>query len=117
MRDFHSINVYVSEPTKVKMSADNDDEKNKNDRVVYCSSTFNKQHAFKVAPPLPSFASMMFPEELTEALKTKLDINEPTSFQIQAIPLLLEERDLIAKASPGYGKTLSLCIAAVLRAI
>ena len=70
----------MSEPTKVKMAVDDDDGKNKNDRVVYCSSTFNKQHAFKVAPPLPTFESMMFPEELMEVLKTKLDISEPTSF-------------------------------------
>ena len=70
----------MSEPTKVKMAVDDDDEKIKNDRVVYCSSTFNKQHAFKVAPPLPTFESMMFPEELMEVLKTKLDISEPTSF-------------------------------------
>ena len=70
----------MSEPTKVKMAVDDDDEKNKNNRVVYCSSTFNKQHAFKVAPPLPTFESMMFPEELMEVLKTKLDISEPTSF-------------------------------------
>ena len=106
--------MYVSEPTKVKMAGD--EEENKNE-VVYCSSTFNKQHAFKVAPPMPSFESMMFPEELLEALKEKLDITAPTSFQLQAIPILLEERDLVAKAPPGYGKTLSLCLAAILRAI
>ena len=48
MRDFHLISVYVSEPTKVKMA------ENEND-VIYCASTFTKQHAFKVAPPLPTF--------------------------------------------------------------
>ena len=28
---------------------------------------------------------------------------------------MLEERDLVAKATPGYGKTLTLCLVAVLR--
>ena len=59
---------------------------------------------------------MMFHEALIDALKHKLEIMTPTSFQSQAIPILLEERDLVAKATPGYGKTLSLCLVAVLRA-
>ena len=59
---------------------------------------------------------MMFDDALIEALKLKLEITMPTSFQCQAIPLMLEERDLVAKASPGYGKTLSVCIVAVLKA-
>ena len=57
MRDFHFISVYVSEPTKVKLasSVKDDDEEVKLDKIVYCPSSFNKQHAFKVAPPLPTF--------------------------------------------------------------
>ena len=49
------MSVYVSEPTKVKLAVTDDEEELKNDRVEYCPSTFTKLHAFKVAPPLPSF--------------------------------------------------------------
>jgi len=84
VRDFHQISVFVSEPTKVKLasSADgmDDEEEVKLDRVEYCPSTFTKQHAYKVAPPLPTFESMMFEEALIEALKFKLEIRVPTSF-------------------------------------
>ena len=58
VRDFHQMSVYVNEPTKVKLAPsgndDDDDEDVKLDRVVYSPSTFTKQHAFKVAPPLPT---------------------------------------------------------------
>ena len=115
------MSVYVNEPTKVKLAPsgndDDDDEDVKLDRVVYSPSTFTKQHAFKVAPPLPTFESMMFHEVLLETLKAKLDITSPTSFESQALPILLEERDVVAKAGPGYGKTLSLCLAAIFKAL
>lgn len=58
----------------------------------------------------------MFPEVLIEVLGRRLDIDGPTSLQCQALPLLFEERDLVVKAASGYGKTLTLCLAAVLRA-
>ena len=109
VRDFHLISVYVSEPTKVKM------DENEND-VIYCPSTFTKQHAFKVAPPLPTFESMLFHELMLDALDKKLGVKAPTSFQSQIIPILLEERSLVAKACAGYGKTLSLCLAAIFKA-
>ena len=53
------MSVYVSEPTKVKLASseinDENEEEVKYDRVEYCPSTFTKQHAHKVAPPLPTF--------------------------------------------------------------
>ena len=77
--------MFVSEPTKVKLASsgkdDDDQDEIKLDRVVYCPSTFTKLHAFKVAPPLPSFESMMFDEAVIEALKSELAITSPTSFQ------------------------------------
>ena len=109
VRDFHLMSVYVSEPTQVKV-ADTDND------VIYCPSTFNKQHAFKVAPPLPTFESMLFHERMISALDKKLDVKAPTSFQSQALPILLEERSLVAKACAGYGKTLSICLAAIFKA-
>ena len=109
VREFHAMSVYVSEPIKVKMA------ENEND-VIYCPSTFNKLHAFKVAPPIPTLSAMSIHDTMLEALSQKLDIKAATSFQAQALPILLEERDLVAKASPGYGKTVSLCLAAIFKA-
>lgn len=60
---------------------------------------------------------MMFNEILIDTLKTKLNVTSPTSFENQALPILLEERDMVAKAAPGYGKTLCLCLAAIFKAI
>lgn len=59
---------------------------------------------------------MLFDQAIVEALKAKLDIMQPTSFQSQAIPIILEERDVVAKASHGYGKTVSLCLTALFKA-
>ena len=67
------MSVYVSEPIKVKMA------ENEND-VIYCPSTFNKLHAYKVAPPISSFAAMSFHDTVLEALNSKLDVKAATSF-------------------------------------
>ena len=76
----------MSEPTKVKLAASEPGEDDKDeiqlDRVEYCPSTFNKQHAFKVAPPLPTFETMSLHPLVIEMLKGKLDIETPTSFQV-----------------------------------
>ena len=57
------MSVYVSEPTKVKLASgvnDDNEEEVKYDSIEYCPSTFTKQHAHKVAPPLPTFEVSVF---------------------------------------------------------
>ncbi|ANE48707.1 hypothetical protein SY83_03685 [Paenibacillus swuensis] len=47
--------------------------------------------------------------ELVEALKSS-GVSEPTPVQSQSIPLLLKDRDLIAQAQTGTGKTLAFVL-------
>ena len=60
---------------------------------------------------------MLFHDIILDFLKSELDVTAPTSFQSQALPIFLEDRDVVVKAGPGYGKTLSLCLAAFTKAI
>lgn len=121
VREFHQINVHVSEPPKVKLtqthqSEDSKEEENQPRRSNFCDSTFNKEHDFKVPPPIPSFKSMMFHQDVIDCLRNKFEIEEPTTFQIQAIPILLEERSMIAKGSPNCGKTLTYVLTGLMKA-
>ena len=115
VREFHQITVHVSEPPKVNLNQTQEDDAKPN-KSVYCNSTFNKEHAFKVTPPLPTFQAMMFHKDVIDCLRSKFDIEEPTTFQLQAIPIILEERSLIAKGSPGCGKTLTYLLPGLMKA-
>jgi superfamily II DNA/RNA helicase len=53
---------------------------------------------------VPSFHDMPLPEVLLKALDT-MQFVEPTPIQEQSIPLILAERDLLACAQTGTGKT------------
>src|SRR3954453_369963 len=53
---------------------------------------------------MPTFAELGLSEPLTEALK-HLGYEQPTPIQEQAIPSLLDGRDVIGQAQTGTGKT------------
>lgn len=55
--------------------------------------------------PCLSFEEMKFPKEIVAALKAK-GITKPTTIQMQAIPAVLQGRDMIGIAYTGSGKTL-----------
>lgn len=64
----------------------------------------------KSAPaPTPGFATLGLDSRLVDALTT-LGYEEPTGIQAQAIPLLLEGRDLIGQAATGTGKTAAFAL-------
>jgi ATP-dependent RNA helicase DeaD len=55
------------------------------------------------------FFKMGLRRELTDYLKT-VGITEPTPIQVQAIPLLMAGKDLVAQAQTGTGKTLAFLL-------
>ena len=58
---------------------------------------------------MPSFESLQIIEPILRALK-KEDYKVPTPIQAQAIPPLLEHRDLLGCAQTGTGKTAAFAI-------
>ncbi len=56
-----------------------------------------------------SFLTLGLAEPLTRAID-KLGYDQPTPIQLQAIPLILEGRDLLAAAQTGTGKTASFTL-------
>ncbi len=60
-------------------------------------------------PPPPAFASLSLDPRLLAAL-TSLGYEEPTPVQQQAIPPLLEGRDVLAQAATGTGKTAAFAL-------
>lgn len=59
-----------------------------------------------IANPITSFAAMDFPEALRPVLLNNIEQSmwkEPTPIQMQAIPVLLSRRDVIASAPTGSG--------------
>ena len=59
--------------------------------------------------PTPSFASLSLDPRLLAAL-VALGYEEPTPIQQQAIPPLLEGRDVLAQAATGTGKTAAFAL-------
>ncbi|GAO50710.1 hypothetical protein G7K_4831-t1 [Saitoella complicata NRRL Y-17804] len=63
--------------------------------------------------PFASFSDLLSRFELRSFLKRNLDkynFNKPTPIQMQAIPILLHKRDLLAIAPTGSGKTLAFVL-------
>jgi ATP-dependent RNA helicase DeaD len=60
-------------------------------------------------PSPPAFASLSLDPRLLSALTT-LGYEEPTPIQMQAIPPLLEGRDVLAQAATGTGKTAAFAL-------
>ncbi|PHJ23392.1 dead-family helicase [Cystoisospora suis] len=58
----------------------------------------------RVPPPIRTWAESALPWELIEAVK-RANYERPTPIQMQAIPIALEQRDLIGIAETGSGKT------------
>ena len=56
-----------------------------------------------------NFKSLGIRPEMVDALK-KLGIVEPTPIQVQSIPYILNNKDLIARAQTGTGKTLAFLL-------
>ena len=56
-----------------------------------------------------NFKSLGIKSEMVQALK-KQGITEPTPIQAQSIPLILNGKDLIARAQTGTGKTLAFLL-------
>src|ERR1700754_3450859 len=56
-----------------------------------------------------SFADLGLPPELLQAL-SDLGYEEPTPIQREAIPLLLERKDLVGQAATGTGKTAAFAL-------
>ncbi len=57
----------------------------------------------------PTFAELGLRPELEQAL-TSLGYEEPTPIQLEAIPLLIEGRDLLGQAATGTGKTAAFAL-------
>jgi len=61
-----------------------------------------------------SFNDLSLPSKVLENL-TSLGYNNPTPIQEETIPLLLKNRDIIAKAKTGSGKTLAFALPLILK--
>lgn len=60
----------------------------------------------RVPPPIRTWAESALPWELIEAVK-RANYERPTPIQMQAIPIALEQRDLIGIAETGSGNLLT----------
>lgn len=58
-----------------------------------------------VVAPIKTFKDMRFPKSIIDLLLEK-KIAKPTAIQMQALPVVLSGRDLIAVSSTGSGKSL-----------
>ncbi|MFD0800833.1 DEAD/DEAH box helicase [Streptomonospora algeriensis] len=61
------------------------------------------------ADAVPGFAELPLREELLDAL-ARLGYEEPTPIQREAIPHLIEQRDLLGQAATGTGKTAAFAL-------
>ena len=68
-----------------------------------------------MAPPLPNFESMCFSKHLLRYLRDRT-IEAPTTFQMQALPIILEGSNFVAQGPAGCGKTICFVIPTLLRA-
>jgi superfamily II DNA/RNA helicase len=59
-----------------------------------------------------SFQELVLPASLQQALQ-KMNFNQPTPIQAQAIPLALNGRDILGSAQTGTGKTAAFAIPAI----
>lgn len=59
--------------------------------------------------PLQSFSTLGLSDDIVKALKTR-GYEEPTSIQAQAIPLILEGKDILGSSQTGTGKTAAFCL-------
>lgn len=57
---------------------------------------------------------MRFPKPMLEMV-SDLQCEEPTPLQVHLIPIILEQRDIIAKTHPGSGKTLAYLLPILMR--
>lgn len=60
--------------------------------------------------PLRSWDEAAIPKTIIKILKEKLKYNEPTPIQRAAIPLALDNRDVVGVAETGSGKTLAFVL-------
>ncbi|PRP76730.1 putative ATP-dependent RNA helicase DDX41 [Planoprotostelium fungivorum] len=67
-------------------------------------------------PPIRSFEEMKIPKEIIDALHD-MDITQPSSIQIQGLPVVLSKRDVIGIAYTGSGKTMVFSIPMVIFSI
>lgn len=58
---------------------------------------------------MSDFKKLKIKEEFIQALQ-KMRINTPTQIQVEAIPVILKKRNLIAKAQTGTGKTMAFLL-------
>jgi ATP-dependent RNA helicase DDX52/ROK1 len=63
----------------------------------------------EAADPFVDFKELDLPKRLLKNLK-KADITQPTPIQMQAIPIMLEEKNVFACAPTGSGKTLAFVL-------
>lgn len=66
-----------------------------------------------IAPPVPSFSEMNISSDVKHVILQNIensDWKEPTPIQMQTIPVMLQNRDVLASAPTGSGKTASFVI-------
>ncbi len=68
-----------------------------------------EQHEPPEAQAIGGFAKLGLIEPLLQSIR-ELGFEEPTPIQRQAIPLLLEGRDVVAQAQTGTGKTAAFAL-------
>jgi len=57
-----------------------------------------------------SFEALNVPSRLVDSLQASMSIRRPTLIQIQAIPVLMEGKDVMFKSKTGSGKTLAFLL-------
>ncbi|KAJ1937785.1 hypothetical protein EC988_007781, partial [Linderina pennispora] len=69
-----------------------------------------------IPPPLFTFKAMRFPQPILDYLVAK-GITEPSTIQMQGLPVALSGRDMIGIASTGTGKTLAFSLPLIMLAL
>ncbi|KAI9293257.1 P-loop containing nucleoside triphosphate hydrolase protein [Neoconidiobolus thromboides FSU 785] len=101
--------------TKVGMIIEEEAEpiKNKTEAAQFRNKNRIKVYGTDVPYPIQSFSELLNREKMTRNLKRSiksLPYKDITPIQIQAIPVILASRDLLACAPTGTGKTMAFAI-------